>query len=332
MGDKLVENPIAARDESVCILPKACRVRSKLNVGSIHEPKAMPTRAVLAPRQAGARPLKPLGRTALMSFNDLSLRDRVVLVTGGTKGLGYEMAAQLLADGARVCAIGSAAAHDFDMPAASPDRTLYVQADVRRFEDAARAVHAAVAHFGDLHVLINNAGRGMRLISETFNVEPTKFWETDIAAWHDIIDVNVNGAFHFAKAAATHFVGRKFGKIINVSTSAHTMIRRGFSPYGPSKAALEAASRIWAEDLKPYNVDVNVYLPGGAADTALVPGGADRKGADGLLLPAAIMRRGIGWLCSDASNGWTGERFVARLWDENLPPDQAAMAARLPYG
>ena len=139
---------------------------------------------------------------------------------------------------------------------------------------------------------------------------------------------NLDGAFHTAAAAARVMVARGGGKIVTVSTSAPTMVRRGYSPYGPAKAALEAASRIWAQDLEGTGVTVNVYLPGGASDTGLIPGGPGRAGADGNLLPAAVMRRGIVWLCSAASDGMTGGRYVARLWDEALPPDEAAAGAR----
>ena len=130
-----------------------------------------------------------------------------------------------------------------------------------------------------------------------------------------------------ARAVVPGMVARGSGKVINVSTSDQTMVRRGYSPYGPSKAGLEAASRVWAQDLEGTGVTVNVYLPGGAADTDLLPPSADKKGADGNLLPAAIMRRGIGWLAGPGSDGVTGKRFIARLWDERLDPAEAAAAA-----
>jgi 3-oxoacyl-[acyl-carrier protein] reductase len=108
------------------------------------------------------------------------------------------------------------------------------------------------------------------------------------------------------------------------------MVRRGYAPYGPSKAALEAMSRVWAQDLAGTGVTVNVYLPGGAADTDLLPPGPGKKGADGNLLPASVMRRGVRWLCSSASDGVTGQRFIARLWPEadgHGRTDPAAAAA-----
>ncbi|KPQ05542.1 MAG: 3-oxoacyl-[acyl-carrier protein] reductase [Rhodobacteraceae bacterium HLUCCA12] len=265
-----------------------------------------------------------------------SLRDRVVVITGGGRGLGREMALELAASGARLVVTGARAGGELadtvtEAAALSGDgRAIAVQADVRDPADCARVVAEAEAAFGAVDVLVNNAGRGMRLVSETFNTVPTKFWETDPAIWREIIDINLNGAFNMAAAVTPGMIARGFGKIINISTSDQTMVRRGYAPYGPSKAGLEAASRVWAQDLEGTGVDVMVYLPGGAADTALLPDSANKRGADGGLLPAAVMRRAIGWLCADESNGRSGARYIARLWDDSLPPDEAAGKAQSP--
>lgn len=273
----------------------------------------------------------------MATTKDLSLAGRVVLVTGGARGLGREMALELLALGARVVATGSAASPALDDLAQAAealgagDRCWATVADVTRFDDCERLAEATARRFGPVEVLVNNAGRGMRLVSETFNTEPTRFWETAPEAWRAIVETNLDGAFYMARATVPGMVARGFGKVLNISTSDPTMVRRGYAPYGPSKAALEAASRVWAQDLAGTGVDVNVYLPGGAADTDLLPPGLDRKGADGNLLPAAVMRRGIGWLCSDASNGVTGRRFIARLWQEGADTPGAAGAPSMLY-
>ncbi|MCC5987402.1 MAG: SDR family oxidoreductase [Pararhodobacter sp.] len=265
-----------------------------------------------------------------------SLQGRVVVITGGGRGLGREMALELAAAGACVVITGARASDELDQTLAEAkklsgnDRAIAVQADVRDPADCARVVAEAEAAFGAVDVLVNNAGRGMRLVSETFNTEPTKFWETDPAIWREIVDINLNGAFNMAAAVTPGMIGRGFGKIINISTSDQTMVRRGYAPYGPSKAGLEAASRVWAQDLAGTGVDILVYLPGGAADTALLPDSVNKRGADGGLLPAAVMRRAIRWLCADESNGSSGGRFIARLWDENLPPGEAAEKAKSP--
>ncbi|MGE6740624.1 SDR family NAD(P)-dependent oxidoreductase [Allorhizobium pseudoryzae] len=264
-----------------------------------------------------------------------SLTGRPAIVTGGSRGLGREMALALAAAGASVAVIGSRASSALDETVAEARRlgrgnAIGLVADVTDYAQCEAAVTSTIAAFGRIDVLINNAGLGMRRVSETFNTQPTRFWETDPEAWRDIIEINLNGAFNMARAAVPHMVAQGFGKLINISTSDQTMVRRGYSPYGPSKAGLEAASRVWAQDLAGTGVDVNVYLPGGAADTDLLPPSPDKKGADGNLLPASIMRRMIGWLCADDSNGTTGARFVARLWDETLPAFEAASRARSP--
>ncbi|TYC61838.1 SDR family oxidoreductase [Rhodobacterales bacterium] len=261
-----------------------------------------------------------------------SLKGRVILVTGGSRGLGREMVLELAEAGANIVLTGASETAELRHVAGMvPEQhVLALAADVCDPLAAENVVAQAEQRFGRVDVLINNAGRGMRLISERFNVEPTRFWEASPEAWRQIMDINVNGAFNMARAVAPGMIERGFGKIINISTSDMTMVRRGYSPYGPSKAALEAASRVWAQDLGGTGVDVNVYLPGGASDTDLLPPGDDKKGADGNLLPPSIMRRAVGWLCSDAANGITGARFIARLWDPNLSDDEAAAGARSP--
>ena len=259
-----------------------------------------------------------------------SLKDRVVLITGASRGLGREMALELAEAGARLVITGSVMSDALRAVEAriDPDRVLALAADVADADAAAGAVAEAEARFGRIDVMINNAGRGMRLVSETFNTEPTKFWETTPAAWGAIVAANLNGAFHMARAVTPGMIERGFGKILNISTSAQTMIRRGYAPYGPSKAGLEAASRVWAQDLAGTGVDVNIYLPGGAADTDLLPPSPTKRGADGNLLPADVMRRGVLWLCSDLSNGVTGGRFIARHWGDEGTEAEKAEAAR----
>ncbi|MEO0999939.1 MAG: SDR family oxidoreductase [Pseudomonadota bacterium] len=257
-------------------------------------------------------------------MSDASLRGRAILVTGGSRGLGREMALALAGAGAHVAITGAAPSDALEATRAELARhgpAHAIAADAADPAAAQRAVAETVAAFGRIDVLVNNAGLGLRLISETFNTQPTRFWEADPEAWGRIVATNVNGPFHAARAAVPHMLAAGFGKIVNISTSDLTMVRRGYAPYGPSKAFLEAASRVWAADLAGTGVDVNVLLPGGATDTDLLPPAPVKRGADGKLLSPAVMRDPILWLASDASNGVTGARIIARLWD---PADPAA--------
>lgn len=266
-----------------------------------------------------------------------SLRDRVVLITGGARGIGREMALALLAAGARIVVTAARSADDLAAIAAEaeaiagPGRLIALRADVTSREDCAEVVARTLGAFGAIHALVNNAGRGMLELSPVFNTAAPRFWEIDAEGWERIIRINLVGAFFMAHAAAPHMVAQGFGRIVNVSTSPQTMVRKGYSPYGPSKAGLEAATSVWAKDLAGTGVTCNVVLPGGATDTKFIPGsGPHRRGADGMLLPADILNPAILWLLSDAADGVTAQRIIGRLWDPSLPPEAAAAKALQP--
>jgi NAD(P)-dependent dehydrogenase (short-subunit alcohol dehydrogenase family) len=108
------------------------------------------------------------------------------------------------------------------------------------------------------------------------------------------------------------------------------MLNEGFAPYGPAKAALEAASAIWAKEFRDSGVGVNVLIPGGPTDTRMVPASAPFGREQ--LIPPRVLAAPAQWLASPASDGVTGRRFVAALWDPALPPEQAAAQAGAPIG
>lgn len=261
-----------------------------------------------------------------------SLAGRSVIVTGGGRGLGREMALALAEAGANVMA--TAAYSKDELARLKVDAESYsghietIVADAANYADCEQVINATIDAFGSVQCLVNNAGRGMRLVSETFTTRPCLFWNTHPDDWHTIVNCNINGPFNMAHAVTPVLVEQGFGKIINISTSLQTMTRTGYSPYGPSKAALEAASLVWAADLKDTGVTVNVLLPGGATDTALLPDMPNKRGADGNLLSPTLMRAPVLWLCSDASDGHTAERYIARLWPAGADIETAVEAAR----
>ncbi len=273
----------------------------------------------------------------LDSLHHPSLEDRVVVITGGGRGLGWVMGEALLRAGARLVLTGSRKPEDLQsaLRRASDldggDRVLCLRADVTRWEDCERVVSETVERFGGFQALINNAGRSLTEIKPDFPVGPPKFWQADVAAWRLIVDTNLNGAFQMAKAAAPHFLSRRFGKIVNISTSLVTMVRQGYSPYGPSKAALETATVNWAKDLDGTGVTANVLLPGGATDTEFIPGLGElgrRSGPGKPLLHPRVMAAPALWLCSDLSNETTGKRYIGKEWDPSLPVAEAEARSR----
>jgi NAD(P)-dependent dehydrogenase (short-subunit alcohol dehydrogenase family) len=179
---------------------------------------------------------------------------------------------------------------------------------------------------GPVEVLVNNAGRGMRYVSERFLSEPSFFWETDPETWRMIVETNVNGPFFMSRAVTPGMIARDWGRIINISMNHETMRRRGFSPYGPSKAALESETIIWARDLAGTGVTVNALLPGGASLTGMIPDEVPPELRKKLISPE-IMVPPLLWLVSEDADAVTGQRRDASRWDINLAPSEAAAKA-----
>jgi NAD(P)-dependent dehydrogenase (short-subunit alcohol dehydrogenase family) len=237
----------------------------------------------------------------------------VALVTGASRGLGLAMVEGLAAAGIRVIATARDGGALAALERAFPERIVGLAADVRDEGACRHCVATAMSRFGRLDILVNNAGLGMRTVSEDFLVEPTKFWQTDPASWRALIDTNINGPFLMARAAVPLMLKAGWGRIINVSMNFETMQRPGFSPYGPSKAALESATLIWAQDLAGSGISVNALLPGGATRTGMIPAPIPERLAASLLAPQIVVPPLL-YLASRASDGITGRRFNASLW------------------
>jgi NAD(P)-dependent dehydrogenase (short-subunit alcohol dehydrogenase family) len=264
------------------------------------------------------------------------MNDRVVIVTGAARGLGRAMTLALAAAGAQVGAVDlpmsdkeMAKLVDRAQQGGFAERILPLHCDVSDAQDCAAAVAATVKRFGALHGLVNNAARRLGNNDPVVEVQ-SKFFDIDVKTWRDAIDTNVNGPFLLAKIAAPLLIAQGWGRIVNIVTSYPTMKGAGFSPYGPSKAALEAATVIWAKDLAGTGVTVNALLPGGPANTRMIP--EDHIRDRQTLVQPEAMGAPIVWLMSSASDGVTGYRFIAQNWDPSLDPQEASLKAGSPAG
>lgn len=260
----------------------------------------------------------------------IDLQGKVVVVTGAGSGLGRAMALGLADAGANVMAldieVARAAITTQDAKKSGSRGTILPQAcDVRRLEDCDRAIANTIEKLGGLTGLVNCAGLGMPHMHERYFDEPVQFWKADPQRWQDIVDTNIRGPFLLARAATPHMIAAKWGRIVNVTTSFNTMIRGANMPYGQTKAALEAASCSWASDLEGTGVTVNVLIPGGAADTRMIPQDSPYERAK-LVKPEAMVAP-IRWLMSDASGGVTGRRFIGRKWNPAAPWQDAMKVA-----
>lgn len=249
-----------------------------------------------------------------MAGDDPRLDGCRVVVTGATSGLGAAMAAALVDVGASV-GVAARAGPRLDEAVVRLGRAggvaIPLPTDVRDANSVRLAVRDAIVGLGGVDVVINNAGIGMRTVNPRFFEHPQPFFEVDPGAFDDLVATNLRGYFLVARAFSFHFLEQGVGRFVNVSINRETMVRRGFVPYGPSRAASESLSAIMTEDLRPFGIAVNVLAPGGATESGMVPDelAPDRRAA---LLPASVMGPPAVFLASDEAKGLTGARIVAR--------------------
>ena len=208
----------------------------------------------------------------------MDLSKRVAIVTGGGRGIGRAIALAYASAGADVVISAARSLAEVSSVAARASELAGaihpMQADVTDDRDVQRLVDRALAIHGRVDVLVNNAARGMRFVNERFMTEPQPFWEAEPDAWRLVTETNIVGVFLMSRAVVPHMLAAGRGSIINVTINHETMVRRGFSPYGPSKAALEAMTKVWEAELDGTGVVINLLAPGGATATGMIPEGA----------------------------------------------------------
>ena len=266
-------------------------------------------------------------------MTDRPLEGRIALITGAGRGLGKAMAEGLAAKGARVALLDierdvlAAALREVEA-AGGQGCAMAVTADVTDPERARAAIDEVVDGFGGLHIVINDAAMGPQFFTNDFVGDPPVFWDVDPELWLRVLTVNAYGPQLVTSVAVPHLLKAGWGRVINITTSLDTMYLRGCGAYGPSKAALEANTRIMAHDLADTGVTANVLIPGGPANTRMIPE-ATGLARDELVQPEA-MRAPVCWLCSADADRINGMRFIAALWDESLPPDKRVARAGAP--
>ena len=189
-------------------------------------------------------------------MTDLSLEERVAIVTGGSRGIGRAVALELAARGASIVVNYNS----------SPDRAEEVvkqieagggkaaafQADVSDFESAASLVKFAVETFGDLHILVNNAGITRDMV---IMMMPE-------ADWDAVINTNLKSTFNCSKAAVKHMMRKRYGRIINIASVAGQMGNPGQTNYSASKGGQIAFTKSLAREVAARKITVNAIAPG----------------------------------------------------------------------
>ena len=240
-----------------------------------------------------------------------------VLVTGSTSGLGQAMAQALAQAGARAVVTSRRLERAQATAAELGGGALGVELDVRDGASVAAAVESAYEMLEGLDMLVSNAGIGMRTVNPRFMSEPQPFWEVPPAGFRDVLETKATGTFLVAREVVPRMLRAGSGRVVTISMNETTMTRRGFVPYGPSGAAVEALGRVMAADLADTPITANLLLPGGATATGMVPDEMRDQLRANLLAPA-VMGPPIVWLASPDAAGVHDERIVARDFDDWL--------------
>ena len=264
-----------------------------------------------------------------MAYSDLE--GRIAIVTGAAVGIGKALAEAFVAQGIRVAAMDIDEAGVMALEEKhGRDAVLGLKVDISDPADCKQQVAATVAHFGGIDILVNNAALGMNAVHPRYQARNMQIEDVSDEIWQRFMMVNVCGQFYMSRQVVPLLRPRKWGRIINVGTSFFTMLRPGFSPYGPSKAAVEAYSLQLSRELEGSGITVNVVLPGGPANTAMVP---DEEGLDrATLIPVEIMAPPMLGLFTRAGDSITGQRILAIDWDPSItdPTKQKTRSAAWP--
>lgn len=184
----------------------------------------------------------------------MSEERRVAIVTGGARGIGAATARRLAADGMDVAVVDieeSATKETVDAIVAAGGRALGVGADVSDRAQVEAAVARVAAELGAPTVLVNNAGV----------LRDNLLFKMSDADWDTVMGVHLRGAFLFSQAAQQHMVERKWGRIVNLSSTS-ALGNRGQANYAAAKAGLQGFTKTLAIELGPFGVTVNAVAPG----------------------------------------------------------------------
>jgi 3-oxoacyl-[acyl-carrier protein] reductase len=237
-----------------------------------------------------------------------NLANKVILVTGASRGIGAAVAKNLAERGTKVIVNYAGGVQSAEETVAAiinaGGNAIAVQADVSKSDEVKAMFDQAIAHYGKIDVLVNNAGIMItKLIKDTTDEDFTRQF-----------DINVRGTFNTLREAATRLEDN--GSIINFSTSVNRIMLPGYSTYVATKAAVEQLTRVMAKEVGTRGININSISPG-PTNTALFTTGKPQEVIDRLASLSAFNRLGepediaqtVAFLASDDAKWITAQNI-----------------------
>jgi 3-oxoacyl-[acyl-carrier protein] reductase len=212
-----------------------------------------------------------------------TLNGKIILVTGASRGIGAAIAQKLADAGAKVvinyAGAKDAADHTVDRIKQNGGHAIALRADVSKAEEVKSLFDAAIAHYGRIDVLVNNAGVMItKLIKDTTDEDFTRQF-----------DINVRGTFNTLREAATRLADN--GSIINLSSSNNRIMLPAYATYAATKSAVEQLTRVFSKEVGTRGINVNSVSPG-PTNTELFTNGKTQEMIDRLASLSAFNRLG----------------------------------------
>lgn len=186
----------------------------------------------------------------------MRFKGKTVVVTGGTRGIGNALVKKFVKEGANVV-INYLSNDDKanklikDLEQYKDNVVLY-KCSVTDYDEVKKMISFACETFGDVHILVNNAGiEKSKLLMHCLPEE-----------WNEVIDTNLTGTFNCCKSVLSRMISNKYGRIINISSVAGARANPGQGSYSASKAAIDALTRVLAKEVASFGITVNSVAPG----------------------------------------------------------------------
>ena len=186
-------------------------------------------------------------------MNNINLKDKIAVVTGGAQGFGLSIVERFLISGAKVIIWDKD--KEFLNNLVLDGNITKIEVDVTNYNSVEEATNKSIEKFGKIDILVNNAG----IAGPSY-----KTWEYPIEDWQQVVDIDLTGVFYCSRAIVPHMILKNYGRIVNIASIAGKEGNPNAMPYSAAKAGVIALTKSLGKELADKNIAVNCVTPAAA--------------------------------------------------------------------